>query len=206
MSSNTNYNNTTGTGTTGTTGTTHSGAKAGSDTAKGIKSGLTGIHGAGEAIRGTINSAINTAFHDDADAARNQQIADSGITEMKSGNKQTHNAGVTPVDTDREKAGYSAAGPGSTTTTTRTTDTYGGTTGTTGSTNYGPHSSNLANKADPRYDSDLDHRGTTTGSTNYGPHSTNVGNKADPRVDSDLDGRANPGSHQTGAPAPPRPY
>ena len=26
---------------------------------------------------------------------------------------------------------------------------------TTGSTNYGPHSSNLANKADPRIDSDM---------------------------------------------------
>ncbi|CAG7929713.1 unnamed protein product [Penicillium olsonii] len=70
------------------------------------------------------------------------------------------------------------------------------------STNAGPHSSNIANKADPRVDSDRDHRsrhehvtdvgstGTTHGtSTNTGPHSSNIANKADPRVDSDRDHR-----------------
>lgn len=59
----------------------------------------------------------------------------------------------------------------------------------TESTNYGPHSSNTANKLDPRYDSDQDHRGAHTGSSNYGPHSSNIGNKLDPRYDSDLDHR-----------------
>ncbi|CAG7944683.1 unnamed protein product [Penicillium olsonii] len=70
------------------------------------------------------------------------------------------------------------------------------------STNAGPHSSNIANKADPRVDSDRDHRsrhehvtdvgstGATHGtSTNTGPHSSNIANKADPRVDSDRDHR-----------------
>jgi hypothetical protein len=69
---------------------------------------------------------------------------------------------------------------------------YGsGTTGTgygPGNT-AGPHSSNVANKLDPRVDSDLDGRGVGHGSSNYGPHSSNIANKADPRVDSDLDGR-----------------
>jgi hypothetical protein len=58
------------------------------------------------------------------------------------------------------------------------------------STNYGPHQSATASKLDPRYDSDLDHRGTTTDSSNHGPHHTNVANKLDPRVDSDRDHRA----------------
>ncbi|CAG8186093.1 unnamed protein product [Penicillium olsonii] len=70
------------------------------------------------------------------------------------------------------------------------------------STNAGPHSSNIANKADPRVDSDRDPRsrhehvtdvgstGATHGtSTNTGPHSSNIANKADPRVDSDRDHR-----------------
>jgi len=90
----------------------------------------------------------------------------------------------------------------------------------------GPHSSNLANKADPRVDSDLDgsrnagaatygagaHNtgnsygnpgsgltGSNTGSTNAGPHSSNLVNKVDPRVDSDLDGSRNAGAATYGA-------
>jgi hypothetical protein len=108
-----------------------------------------------------------------------------------------------------------------------------GLTGTTGSTNYGPHDSNLANKADPRVDSDRDGSGNMgaaqhgpgahhtgagagtglagstgygSGSTNHGPHDSNLANKLDPRVDSDRDGSGNmgaaqygPGSHNTGA-------
>lgn len=77
------------------------------------------------------------------------------------------------------------------------------------STSAGPHDSNMANKVDPRVDSDRDGRaqhtyGTTgmntgmnsgntyaqneygTGSTNAGPHNSNIANKADPRIDSDL--------------------
>lgn len=77
----------------------------------------------------------------------------------------------------------------------------------TRSTNAGPHDSNLANKADPRVDSDMDHRAhhqqlgnttaapagssyatTGTGQTQThgttGPHKSNLLNKLDPRVDS----------------------
>jgi hypothetical protein len=104
-----------------------------------------------------------------------------------------------------------------------------GTTGTGLTGQYdtaGPHSSNLANKADPRVDSDLDgsrnagaasygtgahHTGTTgsglTGTHNTGdygkstagPHSSNLANKLDPRVDSDNDGSRNVGAAQYGA-------
>ena len=75
----------------------------------------------------------------------------------------------------------------------------------TGASAVGPPSSSLANKADPRVDSDLDSSrglgtGTTgagsggtgtsgtTGTLGAGPHSSSLANKADPRVDSDLDG------------------
>jgi len=81
-----------------------------------------------------------------------------------------------------------------------------------GSTNAGPHSSNMANKLDPRVDSDMDGSrnagmagntgtgmagntgyGNNMGSTNAGPHPSNVANKLDPRVDSDRDGSRNAG-------------
>ena len=62
----------------------------------------------------------------------------------------------------------------------------GSTHATTGSTNAGPHSSNIANKADPRVDSDRDNRarhegltgaglGSTHTTTATGPHSSALG-------------------------------
>jgi hypothetical protein len=93
--------------------------------------------------------------------------------------------------------------------------------GTSSSTATGPHSSNLANKADPRIDSDLDGSrtmgntagtavisGTTTArsfplagtssSTTSGPHSSNLANRADPRVDSDNSRTSSTGFTGTG--------
>ncbi|KAG0133132.1 hypothetical protein HOY82DRAFT_275388 [Tuber indicum] len=66
----------------------------------------------------------------------------------------------------------------------------------------GPHRSDMANRADPRVESDRGHHGNpvggaglggmgsthTAGSTNYGPHDSNIANKMDPRVDSERDG------------------
>jgi len=98
-------------------------------------------------------------------------------------------------------------------------------TGTTGglshSTNAGPHNSNLANKADPRVDSDLDGRGNRHGATTgggilgasgshatagsgtaqntAGPHNSDMMNKLDPRVDSDRDGSKTYMGNQTHA-------
>ncbi|KAK5987171.1 hypothetical protein PT974_11289 [Cladobotryum mycophilum] len=80
----------------------------------------------------------------------------------------------------------------------------------------GPHSSNLANKMDPRVDSDRDYSKnmgmnpsgtatTGTGTTGFnsqgrtsgtaGPHSSNLANKMDPLVDSDRDNSRNAGLH-----------
>lgn len=68
------------------------------------------------------------------------------------------------------------------------------------STTAGPHDSNVANKLDPRVDSDLDgsrnagvRRDGNMGHNTAGPHQSNVANKMDPRVDSDLDGSRNAG-------------
>lgn len=75
---------------------------------------------------------------------------------------------------------------------------------------HGPHSSRVANAADPRVDSDRDHRGApgTAGTTAFGsgpgpaantagPHKSDLLNKADPRVDSDLDGSKTIGGNKT---------
>ncbi|OCT52021.1 hypothetical protein CLCR_09108 [Cladophialophora carrionii] len=67
----------------------------------------------------------------------------------------------------------------------------------------------MMNKADPRVDSNYDHRAnphsavpgqgsTTSSTTTAGPHSSNMMNKVDPRVDSDFDHRANPNSNVPG--------
>jgi len=77
---------------------------------------------------------------------------------------------------------------------------------TSSNTTSGPHSSNLANKADPRVDSDND-RHTGVGSSNItgasasttsGPHSSDAANKVDPRVDSDNDRHTTSGADSTG--------
>jgi hypothetical protein len=73
----------------------------------------------------------------------------------------------------------------------------------------GPHSSDMANKADPRIDSDRDGRGIGAGAAGVGagataagthrshdtagPHGSDNANKLDPRVDSDRSG-----THRTG--------
>jgi hypothetical protein len=119
-------------------------------------------------------SILDEASGDKASAVKNQEIANKGVDEWDRGYRGHASAGVTPVDQDAHRE-------------------HMNTTGTT-STNYGSHNSNIGNKLDPRYDSDMDHRGTANGSTNVGPHSTNVSNKLDPRVDSDADHRADPTS------------
>jgi soluble lytic murein transglycosylase-like protein len=77
-------------------------------------------------------------------------------------------------------------------------------TSSTSSTNHGPHDSNVANKVDPRADSDRGMASALKTSSGFnspnwldnrarhqamggaaGPHSSNLANKVDPRVDSD---------------------
>ncbi|KAL4816788.1 hypothetical protein BDW67DRAFT_161562 [Aspergillus spinulosporus] len=71
------------------------------------------------------------------------------------------------------------------------TQSYGSNTSATG-----PHSSNLANKADPRVDSGQYGGVSTHGNTSTtGPHSSNLMNKVDPRVDSTQYGGASHGTY-----------
>lgn len=109
-------------------------------------------------------------------------------------NSRTANAADPRIDSDRDHR----AAP---------TSTVGGSHAYTSNDNYthntssttdneGPHNSNLANKLDPRVDSDRS--GTKMGNTAgdyhgsgregvHGPHSSRLANAADPRVDSDRD-------------------
>jgi hypothetical protein len=50
-----------------------------------VKSGLKGIHGIGESIRGNINNAVDHAAHDTIGEAKNQTIANKGQAEMRQG-------------------------------------------------------------------------------------------------------------------------
>ena len=68
-------------------------------------------------------------------------------------------------------------------TTTSGSEFPSGSTGKTGSTSAGPHSSSLANKADPRVDSDLD-GSNTLGNTGFGPSSTGHDSGAGPKTGS----------------------
>ncbi len=146
---------------------------------------MTSHKGTGEAIRGKALETADDIAGDQASAAKNRNIADKGVEQWDRGYRD----GANPVGT----------------TTTQSTSTNckeqsnvlvqsSLPTNTLFFFSDGPHSTNAGNKLDPRFDSDLDHRGTVTGSTNNGPHETNMGNKLDPRIDSDMDHRANPAS------------
>jgi len=142
------------------------------------------------------------------------RIANAADPRVDSDLDGSRNAGAHTHNTTHTGAGYT----GTTTGTGVTGNGY------SGSTNAGPHSSNIANKLDPRVDSDRDgsrnlggnsntaysgtHAGNHVGntgtvgglsnSTNAGPHDSNLLNKLDPRVDSDLDGRGNRHGAPTG--------
>jgi len=128
------------------------------------------------------------------------------------------------VDSDRDGSGLYGAPGTHGTTGLGSTGTHGTTgLGATGSTGHGPHDSSMANKLDPRVDSDRDDRsglgstgthgtygttgtestGTHTGtgygtSTNVGPHHSNMANKPDPYVSSGRDGHTGLGSATRG--------
>ncbi|CRK27873.1 hypothetical protein BN1708_014975 [Verticillium longisporum] len=141
-----------------------------------------------------IKDAVHSDKHDKHDSTHTGSDAYTTGTHGTTGNPGIHH--------NTDTTGTHSTG-------THGTSTYGNT-----STNAGPHDSNLANKADPRVDSDRDHRGTAGGvtgstgthgstglgssgygntSTNAGPHDSNIANKLDPRVDSDRDNRGTAG-------------
>jgi hypothetical protein len=45
--------------------------------------GLKGLHGAGEALRGTVNSTIAKGMHDTAEEERQRQIREQGMNEFR---------------------------------------------------------------------------------------------------------------------------
>lgn len=126
------------------------------------------MQGTGEAIRGNFNAAVDSATGNHEAAARNQNIASRGVDEMEHGHYHGTRAGVTPVDTERERMNRVAQGE------------YG----PTESTKYAPHGTNVGNKVDPRYESNVNQHGTMQGSSGYGPHGTDTANQLDPRIDS----------------------
>ncbi|KAI0813369.1 hypothetical protein GGR55DRAFT_677013 [Xylaria sp. FL0064] len=150
-----------------------------------VKEAVSGHHStssAPEGTHGTHNSRVANAADPRIDSDRDHRAAPGstvgGTHEYTSGNNYSH-TGTTGV------TGTSTGAYGTT-----------GTTGTTGTAREGPHSSNMANKMDPRIDSDRSGQrmGNTAGDQFgsgpegvHGPHSSRIANAADPRVDSDRD-------------------
>lgn len=157
-------------------------------------SGTTGHHGHHGGLTGKAEDIIHGGDHHTETANRLDPHVSGGRGPIEHAT----------VEGGSGLGGSSTGGYGSST---GTTGGYGSSSGTTS----GPHTSSMANKADPRVDSDRDgRRGMETGSgtsggygsstgttegygstsgTTTGPHSSGMANKADPRVDSDLDGR-----------------
>jgi hypothetical protein len=199
---------------TGATQNTSSGLTGGNTYGSGTTTGGTGYTGT------STTGSTNAGPHNSNLANRLDPRVDSDLD----GSNRTH-AGI----------GTAGAGYGSTHTahtgTGAHTGRHAGNTGnsltghgTTGgisnSTNAGPHNSNLANKADPRVDSDLDGKGNRHGAATggvfgasgshatpgsgtaqntAGPHNSDMMNKLDPRVDADLDGSKTIGGNKTHA-------
>jgi len=207
-------------------GSRNAGAATGTS---GYGTGVTGTHtGTAEGVAGPHNSrvanAVDPRVDSDRDGSRNAGAATgtsgygSGLTGTTGQSSHTTVGGTGPVHnsailnkldprvhTDSNTHATSTHGDHS-------TGGYTGITGTSGgvssSTNAGPHDSNIANKVDPRVDSDLDGRGNRVGANTggvfgasgshatagsgtaqntNGPHNSDMLNKLDPRIDSDGD-------------------
>ncbi|KAF4632034.1 hypothetical protein G7Y89_g6092 [Cudoniella acicularis] len=179
-------------------------------------------HGTAEGVAGPHNSRVANAadprFDSDLDGSRTVATGTGLGAHSTTGHHHhgTHGtatgvgAGTGTYGTQNTTGGYNGTGTGlgGNTGSTTTSTGLGRTTGSTTT----PHSSNLANKLDPRVDSmatntSTGYTGTNTGttggisqSTNAGPHQSNLANKIDPRVDSDLSGPGNRhGAHTTTA-------
>jgi hypothetical protein len=62
-------------------------SNTGSNIGNDIKGAVKGIHGAGEAIRGTFNQSVDTAFNDKAGEAKNRAVTERGINEVESADR-----------------------------------------------------------------------------------------------------------------------
>ncbi|KAF2965344.1 hypothetical protein GQX73_g8226 [Xylaria multiplex] len=186
-----------------------------------VKDAVSGHHhdktsSAPEGTYGTHNSRVANAADPRIDSDRDHRAAPGstvgGTHGYTTGDNYSHGgAGGYGTSTTATTGEYgSSTGAYGTPGTTGTTGGYGssgltGTTGEYGSSGAGaygsggregPHSSNLANKMDPRIDSDRSgaHMGNTAGDQYgsgregvHGPHNSRIANAVDPRVDSDRD-------------------
>ncbi|KAL6152201.1 hypothetical protein ACJQWK_04286 [Exserohilum turcicum] len=133
-----------------------------------VRKGVNMVHGTGEAIRGSALSEVDKASGDTASAAKNQEIANKGVSEWDSGYRG-HPTSAHPTNNTSTNYGSHGSNIGNKLDPRFDSDTdHRGT--VTDSTNAGPHSTNVGNKLDPRFDSDTDHRADPTsavGGTGY---------------------------------------
>lgn len=184
-----------GTGLTGSSGVgSHTGSgMTGSHGTSGMTgSGMTGSHG----THGTTGSSGLTGnTHDSGMTGSHGTHGTSGMTGAASG--------LTGAQHTGHQQGI--AGSGNPVTGGQGHQAYNAPTGT-----HGTHNNKMANAADPRIDSDRDHRGAPgdkgtshvgsgpgPAANTAGPHSSDMMNKVDPRVDSDLDGSKTVGGNKT---------
>ena len=62
-------------------------SNTGSNIGSEIRSAVKGIHGAGEAIRGTVNQSVDATFNDKAGEAKNQAVTENGISEVEAADR-----------------------------------------------------------------------------------------------------------------------
>ncbi|KXG47279.1 uncharacterized protein PGRI_011490 [Penicillium griseofulvum] len=60
-------------------------ARAGEGLGNKVKGAAASVHGAGESLRGALNTAVDRAFGSNEGAERNEEIANKGAEEMRSG-------------------------------------------------------------------------------------------------------------------------
>jgi len=80
------------------------GASSPHSAAQGIKGVFAGVHGAGEALRGTFNSAVDELAGDAHGKVKNDNITVGGVNEMESGQFTTgtkNREGAIPGDHER---------------------------------------------------------------------------------------------------------
>jgi len=155
--------------------------------------GTTGTTGIGGAGAGGVSSAApyqnTTNTHSTNAGPHTSNIANKVDPRVDNSFKRTTGTTGTTGIGGAGAGGVSSTVPHQNTTTHGRPSEYDN----TRSTNAGPHTSNIANQADPRVDTTLGQSGTTgvasggysnPHSANTGLHGSNVANTTDPRVDS----------------------
>ncbi|POS68574.1 hypothetical protein DHEL01_v213032 [Diaporthe helianthi] len=162
----------------------------------------TGAHPGGIGSTGSHSTAAHTGAHPGGIGSAGTHSDAAGLgSKGHTGHTGTHVGGVDSTATPSVGGigTHSAGSIGS-------TGTHAG----VGTTGYNEHNSKIANVADPRIDSDRDHRGApgVAGTSHIGsgpgpaantagPHKSDMLNKVDPRVDSDLNGSKTVGGNKT---------